>query len=153
VNRNARERSTAPRRRRVRLDAVESPPSDAEVLSSSDLAQLLGVHPKTVAGWTAEAGLPSFRTIGGHRRYRWGDVSVWLIDAALQVPELLHGDDIGGIAVHIAQRVQTRAEPDEVLVSRTVTDLVGGSGIEFQDRGDHELKGVPGSWRLFGVRG
>jgi class 3 adenylate cyclase/pimeloyl-ACP methyl ester carboxylesterase len=65
----------------------------------------------------------------------------------------LHGDDIGGIAVHIAQRVQTRAEPDEVLVSRTVTDLVGGSGIEFQDRGDHELKGVPGSWRLFGVRG
>jgi class 3 adenylate cyclase len=65
----------------------------------------------------------------------------------------LHGDDIGGIAVHIAQRVQTRAQPDEVLVSRTVTDLVGGSGIEFQDRGDHELKGVPGSWRLFGVRG
>jgi class 3 adenylate cyclase len=65
----------------------------------------------------------------------------------------LHADDIGGIAVHIAQRVQTRAEADEVLVSRTVTDLVGGSGIEFQDRGDHELKGVPGSWRLFGVRG
>jgi class 3 adenylate cyclase len=65
----------------------------------------------------------------------------------------LHGDDIGGIAVHIAQRVQTRAQPDEVLVSRTVTDLVGGSGIEFKDRGDHELKGVPGSWRLFGVRG
>jgi class 3 adenylate cyclase/pimeloyl-ACP methyl ester carboxylesterase len=61
----------------------------------------------------------------------------------------LHGDDIGGIAVHIAQRVQTRAQPDEVLVSRTVTDLVGGSGIEFKDRGDHELKGVPGSWRLF----
>jgi class 3 adenylate cyclase len=65
----------------------------------------------------------------------------------------LHGDGIGGIAVHIAQRVQTHAQPDEVLVSRTVTDLVGGSGIEFQDRGDHELKGVPGSWRLFGVRG
>jgi class 3 adenylate cyclase len=65
----------------------------------------------------------------------------------------LRGDHIGGIAVHIAQRVQARAEPDEVLVSRTVTDLVGGSGIEFQDRGDHELKGVPGSWRLFGVRG
>jgi class 3 adenylate cyclase len=65
----------------------------------------------------------------------------------------LHGDDIGGIAVHIAQRVQAFAQPDEVLVSRTVTDLVGGSGIEFQDRGDHELKGVPGSWQLFGVRG
>jgi len=65
----------------------------------------------------------------------------------------LRGDGIGGIAVHITQRVQALAQPDEVLVSRTVTDLVGGSGIEFQDRGDHELKGVPGSWRLFGVRG
>jgi class 3 adenylate cyclase len=64
----------------------------------------------------------------------------------------LRGDDIGGIAVHIAQRVQTRAEADEVLVSRTVADLVGGSGIEFQDRGDHKLKGIPRSWRLFGVR-
>ena len=71
-------RSTVPRRRPVGLDAVESPPGDAEVLSSSDLAQLFGVHPKTVARWTAEAGMPSFRTLGGHRRYRWADVRSWI---------------------------------------------------------------------------
>ncbi len=64
--------------------------------------------------------------------------------------ELL-GDDIGGIAVHIAQRVQALAQPDDVLVSRTVADLVGGSGIDFEDQGEHQLKGVPGSWRLFRV--
>src|SRR5262249_22229451 len=63
----------------------------------------------------------------------------------------LHGDEIGGIAVHIAQRVQSHAEPDEVLVSRTVVDLVGGSGIVFEDRGVHELKGVPNEWQLFAV--
>jgi class 3 adenylate cyclase len=63
----------------------------------------------------------------------------------------LRGDDIGGIAVHIAQRVQALAQPDEVLVSRTVTDLVGGSGIPFADRGTHTLKGVPDQWRLFAV--
>jgi class 3 adenylate cyclase len=63
----------------------------------------------------------------------------------------LHGDDIGGIAVHIAQRVQGLARPDEVLVSRTVADLVGGSGIAFADRGTHALKGVPNEWRLFAV--
>ncbi len=63
----------------------------------------------------------------------------------------LHGDDIGGIAVHIAQRVQAHAQPDEVLVSRTVADLVGGSGIAFADRGTHALKGVPDQWHLFAV--
>ena len=63
----------------------------------------------------------------------------------------LHGDDIGGIAVHIAQRVQALARPDEVLVSRTVADLVGGSGIPFADRGTHSLKGVPSQWQLFAV--
>jgi class 3 adenylate cyclase len=63
----------------------------------------------------------------------------------------LRGEDIGGIAVHIGHRVSTLAGPSEVLVSRTVTDLVVGSGIEFEDRGEHELKGVPGTWRLFAV--
>jgi len=63
----------------------------------------------------------------------------------------LHGDEIGGIAVHIAQRVQGLAQPDEVLVSRTVVDLVGGSGIPFADRGTHALKGVPEQWQLFAV--
>jgi class 3 adenylate cyclase len=61
------------------------------------------------------------------------------------------GDDIGGIAVHIASRVAGAAASDEVLVSRTVVDLVAGSEIEFADRGEHDLKGVPDSWRLFAV--
>src|SRR5262249_2296452 len=63
-----------------------------------------------------------------------------------------HGDDIGGIAVHIAARVGALAEGNEVLVSRTVVDLVAGSGIEFDDRGEHDLKGVPGAWHLFAVK-
>jgi class 3 adenylate cyclase len=63
------------------------------------------------------------------------------------------GDDIAGIAVHIAARVCSAAQPSETLVSRTVTDLVAGSGIDFEDRGAHELKGVPGSWNLFAVTG
>ena len=61
------------------------------------------------------------------------------------------GDDLGGIAVHIGARVSSAAAPGEVLVSQTVRDLVVGSGIEFEDRGSHELKGVPGDWRLFAV--
>jgi pimeloyl-ACP methyl ester carboxylesterase len=63
----------------------------------------------------------------------------------------LRGRDIGGIAVHIGARIARLANAGEVLVSRTVTDLVTGSGIEFADRGEHELKGVPGAWRLFAV--
>jgi class 3 adenylate cyclase len=62
------------------------------------------------------------------------------------------GGDIGGIAVHIASRVASMAAPDEVLVSSTVKDLVAGSGISFNDRGAHQLKGVPEEWRLFAVR-
>jgi class 3 adenylate cyclase len=63
----------------------------------------------------------------------------------------VRGDDLGGLAVHIAARVSALAGPSEVLVSSTVRDLVAGSGIEFADREEHELKGVPGSWRLFAV--
>jgi class 3 adenylate cyclase len=59
------------------------------------------------------------------------------------------GDDVGGIAVHIGARVGALAAPAEVLVSGTVRDLVVGSGIAFDDRGEHELKGVPGTWRLW----
>jgi class 3 adenylate cyclase len=58
---------------------------------------------------------------------------------------------LGGIAVHLGARVASRAGPGEVLVSSTVKDLVSGSGIEFTDRGTHELKGVPGEWSLFAV--
>ncbi|MFY9920810.1 MAG: adenylate/guanylate cyclase domain-containing protein, partial [Mycobacterium sp.] len=63
----------------------------------------------------------------------------------------VRGDDIGGIAVHIGARVSSLAGPNDVLVSSTLRDLVIGSGIEFEDRGTHELKGVPGEWRLFAV--
>jgi class 3 adenylate cyclase len=62
------------------------------------------------------------------------------------------GDDVGGLAVHIAARVSQAAGAGEVLVSGTVKDLVVGSGIEFADRGTHELRGVPGEWSLFAVR-
>jgi class 3 adenylate cyclase len=63
----------------------------------------------------------------------------------------VRGDDIGGIAVHIGARVSALAGPNDVLVSSTLRDLVIGSGLEFEDRGTHELKGVPGEWRLFAV--
>ena len=61
----------------------------------------------------------------------------------------LRGDDIAGIGVNIASRIEALAQPGEVLVSRTVTDIVAGSGLDFEDRGDHSLKGVPGRWQLF----
>ncbi len=61
------------------------------------------------------------------------------------------GDDLAGIAVHIAARVAALAGPDEVLVSSTVKDLVVGSGMEFADREIHTLKGVPGEWQLYAV--
>jgi class 3 adenylate cyclase len=64
--------------------------------------------------------------------------------------EVLNGD-VGGLAVHIGARVMACAGPGEVLVSSTVRDLVVGSGIEFEERGRRELKGVPGEWRLFAV--
>jgi class 3 adenylate cyclase/pimeloyl-ACP methyl ester carboxylesterase len=63
----------------------------------------------------------------------------------------VRGDDIGGIAVHIAARVNACAAPGSVWLTRTVTELVVGSGIEFADRGEHDLKGVPGTWHLFEV--
>jgi class 3 adenylate cyclase len=76
------------------------------------------------------------------------------IRAGLHTGEVeLMGDKVGGIAVHTGARVSAQAGPGEVLVSRTVVDLVAGSGITFEDRGEHELKGVPGSWRLFAVTG
>jgi class 3 adenylate cyclase len=63
----------------------------------------------------------------------------------------VRGDDLGGLAVHIAARVSAAAGPGEVLVSSTVKDLLAGATVTFDDRGEHELKGVPGNWRLFRV--
>lgn len=61
------------------------------------------------------------------------------------------GDDIAGLAVHVAARVMGAADRDEVLVSRMVRDLTAGSGLAFEDRGSHMLKGVPGEWRLYAL--
>lgn len=65
----------------------------------------------------------------------------------------LRGDDLGGIAVHIGARIGALAGAGEVLLSGTVRDLVVGSNLEFDDRGEHELKGVPGVWRLYSLHG
>jgi class 3 adenylate cyclase len=65
----------------------------------------------------------------------------------------LRGDDVAGIAVHLAQRVSALADPGKVFVSRTVTDLVAGSGIQFEDQGEHNLKGIAGTWHLYSVVG
>jgi class 3 adenylate cyclase len=62
-------------------------------------------------------------------------------------------EDLGGLAVHIAARIAALATSQEILVSSTLKDLVMGSGIEFTERGNYDLKGVPGSWNLFAVTG
>jgi class 3 adenylate cyclase len=74
------------------------------------------------------------------------------IRAGLHTGEIeVRGEDIAGMAVHIAARVSALAEPGEVLVSRTVTDLVAGSELRFEDRGAYALKGLPGTWQVFAV--
>lgn len=72
------------------------------------------------------------------------------VRAGLHTGEIeLDGDDVSGIAVAIGARVGALASPGEVLVSSTVKDLVVGSGLSFEDRGEHTLKGVPDTWRLY----
>jgi class 3 adenylate cyclase len=63
----------------------------------------------------------------------------------------LQGSDVTGLAVHIAARVCDRAQPAQVLVTRTVKDLVVGSGLQFVEQGEHELKGIPETWSLYSV--
>ena len=76
------------------------------------------------------------------------------IRAGLHTGEVeLTGDDVGGLAVHIAARVIDADRSNDIMVSSTVKDLVAGSGIEFDHRGSHELKGVPGEWQLYAVSG
>jgi len=80
---------------------------------------------------------------------RVGELGIEL-RAGLHTGEIeLMGADVGGMAVHIGARIGALGGPGEVLASSTVRDLVVGSGIEFDERGEHELKGVPGSWRVF----
>jgi class 3 adenylate cyclase len=76
------------------------------------------------------------------------------VRAGLHTGEVeLRGEDVTGIGVNIAARVMDAAGPGEVVVSSTVKDLVAGSGLRFADRGTHDLRGVPGEWRLFAVEG
>jgi class 3 adenylate cyclase len=90
--------------------------------------------------WCARAVLGSVREIGVNLRI------------GLHTGECdIVGEKLRGIAVHIGARVASNAGAGEILVSRTVKDLVAGSGIEFQEQGSHELKGVPGEWRLYSV--
>jgi hypothetical protein len=70
-----------------------------------------------------------------------------LLDAHEASESEIRGDDIGGMAVQIGGRMSALAGPNDVLVSSTLPDLVIGSGLEFEERGAHELKGVPGEWR------
>jgi len=74
------------------------------------------------------------------------------VRAGLHTGEIeLRGDDVAGVAIHIGARVSSLAGAAEVLVSSTVKDLVAGSGIDFEDDGEHELKGIPGTWHLYSV--
>jgi class 3 adenylate cyclase len=76
------------------------------------------------------------------------------VRAGLHTGEIeLRGNDVAGVAVHIGARVAALAGPGEVLVSGAVPPLVAGSGIEFADRGEHELKGLPATWHLYSVTG
>jgi class 3 adenylate cyclase len=76
------------------------------------------------------------------------------IRAGLHTGEIERRDtDVGGIAVHVGQRVTSAARAGQVMVSSTVKDLVAGSRIEFENQGEHELRGIPGAWRLFTVEG
>jgi class 3 adenylate cyclase len=93
------------------------------------------------------------RGIGCATAFRDQLVGIGLqIRAGLHTGEVeLRGDDVGGIAVHIAARVMAAAEPGEILISRTVRDLIVGSDISLKDRGTQPLKGVEGTWQLFTV--
>ena len=90
------------------------------------------------------------------------DAARWILDtlhsaeldarAGLHVGEIeMQGDDIAGLAVHVAARVMSQADGGEVLVSRTVRDLTAGSGLQFTDRGTHTLKGIPEDWQLYAL--
>jgi pimeloyl-ACP methyl ester carboxylesterase len=63
----------------------------------------------------------------------------------------LRGDDVSGVAVHLGARVAALAEPSQILVTRTVTELVAGSDLSFSEYGEHELKGLPGTWHIYAV--
>jgi class 3 adenylate cyclase len=126
---------------------------DHQELVRRQLGRFRGREVKT----TGDGFLASFD--GPARAIRSADaIRVGVRDQGLEIRAGLHtgecellGDDIGGIAVHIAARVLAKAAAGEILCSRTVKDLVAGSGFAFAERGTHRLKGVPDSWQLYAV--
>ena len=117
------------------------------------LARHDGVLVKTTGdGILARFAAPAQAVRGARSMVEAAQSSGLQLRAGLHAGEVeLRGDDIGGLAVHIASRVSAMAEAGEVLVTGTVRDLVVGSGIVFDDRGRHELKGVPGQWQVLAV--
>jgi len=115
------------------LPLVETGAADRFGFGSAEIALACGSH----AGTEKQAGL----------------AAAMLVRAGLHTGEVeLQDRDVTGLAVVIGARVCDLAGPGEVLVTSTVRDLVVGSGIEFEDRGRHELKGVPGEWQVLAVQ-
>ena len=103
-------------------------------------------HPRGVRRSAPSSGMRVCHSRRGHTARHRGT------RAGIHTGEVeLRGDDIAGIAVHLGARVAALAKDGEVLVTRTVTDLVVGSGLRFVEHGEHELEGVPGRWQVFAV--
>ena len=150
-----------------------SPTSSAPPTSSPDSATPPGARSSSVTSRSCVTGSTA-STAGSSRRTGDGALATFtgpargaqaaraILDglaahdlharAGLHVGEIeLQGDDIAGLAVHVAARVMGHAGDDEVLVSRTVRDLTAGSGLRFEDRGTHTLKGIPEDWQLYAL--
>jgi class 3 adenylate cyclase len=114
-------------------------------------------HSGRVVEWTGDGALATFdgpaRAIRCAQSIQERVRTIGLeVRAGVHIGEIeVREHDVGGIAVHIGARIAALAGPSEVLVSRTVKDLVVGSGLTFADRGTHPLKGVPDEWQLFAV--
>ena len=129
------------------------------ISSSARCATVLRCTPGELTNTAGDGILATFEGPARAIRCAW-HIRDALARSGLEVRSGLHagevtkrGDDVAGIAVHIGARVSDLAAPDEVLVTRTVRDLVAGSGIAFEERGEHELKGVPDRWALYAAVG
>lgn len=148
VSSTERAASVGDRAWRDSLDAFEA-------MTRQTLERYRGIFVKSTGDGTLATFDGPARAIECARHVAGGAGALGLqIRAGLHTGEIeRRGDDVAGMGVHIAARVAALAGAGEVLVSRTVTDLVAGSGIAFADQGEHELKGVPGTWHLYAVSG
>ncbi len=120
--------------------------------SAGDATKIRAIAPKTRYAQSGDVSI-AYQIVGEgpiDLVYTPGFVSN--VELCWKVPQFAE-HKVGGIAVRIGARVASRAGPGEVLVSSTVKDLVAGSGITFDDRGAHELKGIDGAWQLYAVTG